>query len=254
MIKKILFISSLFCAGILSAQTFQLMDVNDVDISNTTHYEYGTPTELSATKFHIKNLTGSQQSFALKVEKVYVTGSNNGLACCFGVACFSANASVSGTQIINSGVGDNIAANGVYTDLKVSPVTWPWVDCAADSAEWIVTVYDPANPSDESTATIVWRCGVASVSIDEVGVNSVELNAFPNPAVSDLTIGYSIDANYNSANVDLYDVLGQKMMSRQINNLKGQVKLNVETLNAGIYFYAVKVDGQTIRTERVIVR
>jgi hypothetical protein len=254
MIKKILFISSLFFAGVLSAQTFQLLDHNDVDISNTTHYEYGTTTELGLTKFHVKNLTGSQADFALKVEKVHVPYTTSGLACCFGTACFSASATVSGTQIINSGVGDNVLANGIYTDLKISPVTWMWTVGGADYAEWIVTIYDPANPSDNSTATIIWQTGASTVSIDEVDESVVKLNAYPNPAKNNLTVSYSVDASFNKASIELFDVLGQKLISNELSSTKGEIKLDVSNLNAGVYFYSIRVNGQAIKTERIIVK
>ena len=253
MIKKILFVASIFVAGFASAQSFQLMDHNDVDISGTTHYEYGTPSDLGNTKFHIQNLTNGLKSFALKVEKIHVPYNNSGLSCCFGQACFSASATVSGTQIINNGSGDNIISNGIYTELKVSPITWPWVDCAIDSAVWTVTVYDPSNPSDESTATIIWRCGNAPTSVDEINASNVKLSAYPNPTSNNLTIQYSVDGNYDNIAVDLYDVLGQKLISQSLNNRGGKTNLDVSALNAGVYFYAIKVDGQTIRTERLIV-
>ena len=37
-------------------------------------------------------------------------------------------------------------------------------------------------------------------------------------------------------------------------NNKGTLRLDVSSLNAGVYFYAVNVDGQTLKTERVIVK
>lgn len=253
MIKKILFVTSIFAAGFASAQSFQLMDHNDVDISGTTHYEYGTPTELSATKFHIQNLTGATKSFALKVEKNYVPYNNSGLAVCFGTACFSASATVSGTQTINNGVGDDILANANYTDLKVSPVTWMWAP-SVDSAVWIVTVYDANNPSDEVVSTIVWKTGNAPTSVANIDAENVKLSAFPNPASEKLTVLYSVKGSFDNVNIDLYDVLGQKLISRQLNNSNGETRLDVSSLRAGVYFYAIKVDGQTIKTERVIIQ
>tara|TARA_B100000809_G_scaffold71156_1_gene68747 strand:+ start:657 stop:1424 length:768 start_codon:yes stop_codon:yes gene_type:complete len=255
MIKKILFIASLFCAGFVSAQSFQLLDYNGDDISGTTHYEYGDAPALDSTKFHIKNLTGTAKNFAVKVEKVYNNYTLCGnLAVCFGVDCYSGGGGVSGVQIINNSSGDAVAANSIYTKLKVSPQTWCWNNCAADSAEWIVTIYDETNPSDDVTATIIWRCGVAPVSVNEISNDVVKLNAFPNPAISSLTISYLIETNFDDAVIDVYDVLGQKMISKGLNSSKGQVDLNVETLNSGVYFYSIKVDGQIFKTERVIVK
>ena len=252
MIKKILFIASFFAIGIVSAQSLQMLDANDNDISGTTHYEYGDLAALAVTKFHVKNLTGTTKAFALKVTLEYTPSGNSGLGVCFGSACYSASGIIVATQIINNGIGDNVAANAIYTDLKVGPVTWPWVNCATDSAIWSVTAYDPANPSDSSSARIIWKCS-APVSIDEE-INITTLNAYPNPATDNLTISYAIEGNNNNARMDVYDVLGQKVTSHALNSNKGQVNLNVDNLNAGVYFYSIKVDNKAIRTERVIVK
>jgi len=256
MIKKILFAVSLFVVGFASAQSLQLMDANDNDISGTTHYENGTLSYLESTKFHVQNLTATTQDFAIKVTlECHPTYSINKLSVCFGTACYFADATVAGTQIIENTNGDAIidavAGNAIYTKLKVAPITWPWQDCAIDSAVWIVTVYDPANTADSSSARIVWACNAVSV---EEEVNVATLTAYPNPATDNLTISYVIDGNTNNARMDVYDVLGQKVTSHALNSNKGQVNLKVDNLNAGVYFYSIKVDNKAIRTERVIVK
>ena len=254
MIKNLLFVASIFSIGFCSAQSFQLLDHNDVDITNTTHYEYGTPATIALTKFHVKNLTNSQQNFALRVIREYVPYTNSSLACCFGTACFSASATVDGTQIINSGVGDVVAANDIYTDLKVSPVTWMWNSPSTDHAIWRVTVFDQNNPADSASALVVYADASSTVSLDEINSDEVKLNAFPNPATNNLTINYSVNGDFNRANVEMYDVLGQKLISEDLTTSNGQVKLNVSNLNAGVYFYSIRVNGQAIKTERVIVQ
>mgnify|MGYP005989451119 CR=1 FL=1 len=253
MIKKVLFISALFCIEFVAAQSFKLLDYNNVDISNTTHYEYGTKEILGETKFHVSNLTGSQRAFAVKVEKVYTPYSNSNLSVCFGPACFSADATINGTQIINNGTGDQIDQNAIYTDLKLAPITWPWLDCSKDSAVWKVTMYDPMNVTDETTATVVWRCGYP-VAIKELSEDLISLNSYPNPASVELNINYKIEATFNSALVVFYDMLGQKLFSKQLTTSKGKVILNVEHFNAGLYFYAIEVDGITVKTLKVLVK
>jgi hypothetical protein len=253
MIRKLLFVASFFAVGFVSAQSFQLLDHNDIDITGTTHYEIDSARNLGETKFHIKNLTNSQQAFSLKVERIYTPYTNSGLACCFGVACYSASGTVDGVQVINDGDGDNIEANAIYNDLKVAPVVWPWENCPLDSAVWRVTVYSSFNASDSASANIIWRCDQAT-SVQLIDQDAVKLKAFPNPVASHLTINYSIDGVFNTAFVDFYDMLGQKLVSTQLSSSKGQVLLDVGSFNAGIYFYAIKVDGQTIKTERVVVK
>ena len=258
MIKKTLFCASILSVGFVSAQSFQLMDYNDVDIANTVHYEYGTASELGQTKFHLENLTGSAKNFGVSVERIYYNGDHvfscNNLAVCFGTLCYSGLASVSGVQVINSGVGDVVAANTIYTELKLAPSTFCWDDCAIDSATWTVTVYDQNNPTDSVFSTIVWRCGPDPVSVEEITKENVRLNAYPNPAINVLTIGYFIDGEFDKASIDVYDVFGQKVAFKELNSGKGEVELSVENLGSGVYFYSIKVDGQSVRTERVVVR
>ena len=92
------------------------------------------------------------------------------------------------------------------------------------------------------------------LSTIELAKNSVTIKAYPNPVSSNLTINYSIEGNVDNARVDVYDVLGQVVSTYKLSNNKGQLKVNVDALTSGVYFYAIKVNDETIRTERVIVK
>ena len=313
MIKKILFITSLFAVGAASAQTFQFSDHNDVNIANTTHYEYGTPATLVFIKFHVKNLTGATERFAVKAIKESVPYTNSGLAVCFGPACYSASGSVSGVQLINGGSGDNVGANAIYTNLKISPVAWPWVNTILDSAVWNVVIFNETSSTDSVAARIIYKFrligdtngdgvigdGEIAGDIDGNGIidgnevagdvtgdgvigdgefaddnngdgvldsgdwltglneldgDDVELSAYPNPASDNLTVKYSVLGNATNITLNVYDVLGQEIVSNNLSGNKGSVKLNLESVNSGVYFYAIKVAGKTVRTERFIVR
>lgn len=328
MIRKILFITSLFAVSVASAQTFQFNDDNDVNIGNITHYEYGTVKTLDKIKFHIENLTGTDERFTVKVEWEYVPNANSDLAVCFGLACYSASATASGVQIINGGIGDVIPANGNYTDFKLAPVTWPWVNTVADSTIWNVTIYNETNSADSVASRIIFKFrimgdtngdgvigagevagdadgngiidgselagdvtgdgvigdgellgdlngdgkidgaevwgdangngvidgGEAALAVNEIDVKSIVLSAFPNPATDYLTIKYDLKTGANDIELNVYDVLGQEIVSRSLNVSRGSIKLDLEAINSGVYFYAIKIAGETLRTERFIVR
>jgi len=313
MFKKILFIASLFAIGAASAQTFQFSGVDDVSIANTNHYIYGNLKTLPFTKFHVENLTGSTQRFAVRttVEKVPVI--DNDLQVCFGVACFSVSSTITTEQVVNGGIGDEIVANGIYTEIKIAPVTWPWVSPASDSAVWEVVIFNEANASDFIEARIIWKfriigdtngdgvIGVGEIAgdidgngmidgseiagdvtgdgvigdgefagdnngdgnldsddwptaVNEIKGNEIELSAFPNPASSNITVVYNVKGGIDNNMLIVYDVLGQEIVSKKLNENKGSIKLDLESMNSGVYFYAIKVAGKTVRTERFIVR
>jgi len=251
--KFLLFNLSLLMVVGLSAQTFQLMDDNDVDISGTTHYEYGNATDLGLTKLHVKNLTGTTQAFGVRVTLEYSPYTLSDLAVCFGVACYSASATVNTTQIINSGNGDNVAGSAIYTDLKVAPVTWPWVNPATDSCIWRVTVFDSANPTDSSSALVIYRDN-STTSIDEFNSENVKLSAYPNPVSNNnVNISYSLNSNVE-AELVMYDLVGKEINTYSLKGIKDNFKMDISDLNSGVYFYSLRVNGKAIKTERLIVK
>jgi len=253
--KNIVFAISLLCTGFLSAQSFQIMDHNDVDIMNTTHHEYGTTSDLTSTKFHVKNLTGTDKYFAVRTILQYTPYSDSDLGICFGLtACYSALATDYTMQTINSGVGDTVLASATYNELKVAPLTWMWNTPATDSVVWRVVVFDQNVPSDSASAIIVWRDNSA-VSVEELTENDVEISAYPNPASgSEVTVTYDVAKNVDHAELVMHDLVGKELDSYVLNTNENKLKLNVSGLNSGVYFYAIKVNKKTLKTERLIVR
>lgn len=311
--KKIFFIASLLGVASVSAQTFKLMDHNDVDIANTTHYEYGTLATLPLSKFHVENLTGASASFAISAEKEYVPYSNSDFQACFGALCFSVSAGLSGPQLVDGGNGVSVAGGANYTDLKMAPVTWPWVNGVADSAVWNVVVFKEGASTDSVAARIIWKfrltgdinqdgvIGVGEVagdldengmidgsevagdvtgdgvigdgevvgdlngngvhdqsewstSVDDFGSDNIQLSAYPNPASDNVSIKYDVKGGSENVVLNVYDVLGQEIVSRNLDSVKGVEKIDVRSMNSGVYFYAIKVAEKTVRTERFIVR
>lgn len=249
MIKKILFISSLFVAGIVSAQSFQIMDHYDVSIEGTSHYENGSTMYLSETKFHIKNLTGSTATYTAKVYEI-VNPKSSDLQVCYGTNCFTADDNTSGAQT-NSG---SVALSGGQIDstFKVAPFTFTWG--TGDSARWRVTVFNLSNPNDSSSAVITWKEGVTSVEV--ISKEDVQVSAYPNPVSDLLTIDYNLKGwEVNSkAQIEIFDVVGRKKDQFNLVKAKGQLKLDVSDFTSGVYFYTINVGGQSLKTERIIIK
>ena len=216
----------------IDAQSFELLDANNVSIDGTTHYVYGTNIELDHVKFNINNLSNSTQTFALKVRQEYSPYPQSGLSICFLTFCFHASTGLFSTQIINNGVGDTIPANSQYnTNLDMRPVTWPWIDCPNDSSIWHITIYDPGNIADSSSARVIYKC-VTSTNIGE-SLNEASFNIYPNPTNSVL--------NFNSIITGrLYSVLGNEVL--RFNN---KSEIDISHLTKGVYF--LKTNGSTIR-------
>ncbi len=81
-------------------------------------------------------------------------------------------------------------------------------------------------------------------------VNSVvtaDINAYPNPANTDVTVTFLLDQNA-SANVFITNSVGQVVATQQVNNAianqESKVTFSTANLAAGVYFYTVEANGQ----------
>ena len=249
MIKKILFITAIFSAGFMSAQSFQIMDHNDVDITGTSHTEYGNGDVLGATKFHIKNLTGNTKTYTCDMQEISnVPGTD--WQVCYGTNCFSATAGIATVQVI--GGSNSIPGSQIDTTFKVAPFSGFGAWTGGETATWRVKVYDPQNVSDSASAIITWQN--YGVSVKEITSKDVALNAYPNPATDNISVSYSIDGITNNAQLSVFDIVDKKIKSYDLANNKNQLSINVSDLNSGVYFYSIMVEGKAIKTERVIVK
>ena len=248
MIKNILFFAATFISAGLMAQTFDLMDSNDNTIVGTTHYEYGNGNDLSLTKFHVGNVSGASASYTADVQEI----SNPigvDLQVCYGTACYIAPAGAS--TVYQVGDQSTVASGAYDATFKVGPFSQAWV--TGDSAIWKVIVRNVTDPLDTVSAVIIWKA-IETTAVNEISGTDVELSAYPNPASDNLTVKYNVKGSVANVVLNVYDVLGQEIISKNLNGNKGSIKLNLEAVNSGVYFYAIKVAGNTVRTERFIVR
>ena len=250
MIKNILFLAVTFVSAGLMAQTqtFDLMNSNDNTIVGVNHYEYGTGVSLSKTKFHVENVSGVSASYTADVQEIS-NPSGVGLQVCYGTACYTATAGVLTVQQIGNSI--TLAPTAIDQTFKVAPFSLVW--STGDSAVWKVIVRNTANPLDTVSSIITWKLGT-STFVNDLSSDEVVLSAYPNPATNNLTVKYNLQGRANDVKLNVYDVLGQELISRDLNDNKGSVKLDLKEVNSGVYFYAIKVAGETVRTERFIVR
>lgn len=79
-------------------------------------------------------------------------------------------------------------------------------------------------------------------------------NAYPTPAKDVVSFDYNFSSSANDAYVAIYSMTGQEMMRSAINDLQGKVSLNVSDLADGVYFYSLVVNGETVKSSKLVVR
>ena len=115
-------------------------------------------------------------------------------------------------------------------------IKWGDESCGTEIAQW----------------TYVWTQTVEPVSVyDAVNENVNTLAIYPNPAISETFVTVE---NTGVNTVSVYDMQGRLVSTESVSaNAGEQVRLNVETLTAGVYFVRVSNDG-AVRTAKLVVR
>ena len=106
---------------------------------------------------------------------------------------------------------------------------------------------DPHISSMTATITV----GESSVSINEAQIEN-GTNVYPNPFTSSLTVALNKELINDNSSIEfvLYDLLGNQVHS--IANVNAELtKIETNQLSNGIYIFAFKSNGETLRTGKL---
>jgi hypothetical protein len=94
-----------------------------------------------------------------------------------------------------------------------------------------------------------------SLNIIEKDEQISEVNTFPNPASEFVEIKFNTKSN-EVVNITVYDMTGKRVLDKNLGNIpygNQRVKLNVQGLNSGMYFYELR-QGTSVVTNKFIVK
>ncbi len=163
---------------------------------------------------------------------------------CWG-SCYGPATSVSpSAKSIPAGGSD---AESFYGDLETNGY------CGLTRVKY--TFYLKNDPTDKVEHTYVYDiwCGAAGVAANQSN-GEVISNMFPNPIQSIGTLNYDLSSkNFSEANLIVRNLTGAIVKNIKLTEEKGEVSLNVNDLNNGIYMYSLVLDGKAILTKKLTV-
>lgn len=110
--------------------------------------------------------------------------------------------------------------------------------------------YDENNMSDSSCIDL--RFDTQTLGIEDAS-QLTDLVAYPNPADNEMTIKYNLRAGLKSPKIEVYDVLGSKVRSKDIEDESGKFVLETMDLPSGMYFYKLKAEGTDLALRKFMV-
>jgi hypothetical protein len=85
-----------------------------------------------------------------------------------------------------------------------------------------------------------WTC---AVGVNETGDDNNEIKLFPNPTSGKFNVQVS---NLKVQNLEVYNVLGEKVYSKSLNDKQTSIEINLSDHADGIYFVKLFTDRETI--------
>lgn len=92
-----------------------------------------------------------------------------------------------------------------------------------------------------------------TISVTDYFSNEVFSNAYPSPATDKICFDYDFPTDVNKAMVVIYNMMGQEVIRKDINSHFGQLVIDVNNLNDGIYFYSLVVNNKTVKSNKIII-
>ncbi len=132
--------------------------------------------------------------------------------------------------------------------------------------------FDPnANADDGNCIPVVYGCmnffasnynpfantpdgSCTYTGIKELNGYQAALVNYPNPFINKTVIHYKFNIQqFQTAEIIIENLLGENIETIPIDDSQNYIQLSNENMDKGVYFYSLVVDGQTLKTSKLIV-
>ena len=247
--KKLLLLVFMLSAAAFSSysQNLVLSNLQGNLPTNAFITQVGTPDSVELiTYLYVKNTGASTINvFCKKVEVKKIDSVETTM--CWAGGCYPSFVNVSPNAA-------PILSGQTITDF-VGHYTWagysqPGFKPGESIVRWVF--YNEANANDSASVTIKYTSW--PVGLDEITSREGTLSAaYPNPAGETTRISYTLPEGSQGA-IMIRNLVGATVQTEQLRSGSGTITFRTSSLNDGIYFYSLVVDGKPIQTKKLVVR
>ncbi len=243
--KKLLLVSvpALLAVSLSAQSSFTVSDANQTSVvsGSTIVYYVDQATALETHDFDVHNVTSN--NLTVKVRKAIQSqaSASSVFYFCTDQLCYAPTTTLSG----------NVTLNASSQFLLVTDFT---PDNTTGISIVRYSVFNTANASDSIFFFIEYHVsptGVAAHSNVKANIGS----PMPNPASAVFNMNYNIGSSYGHGETKLvvYNMLGEAVKSEVLVDQQGTFRMDVSTLDAGVYFTSLEVNGKQLSTKRLVV-
>jgi hypothetical protein len=133
------------------------------------------------------------------------------------------------------------------TSVKMRLATFTSSNSPQDNKKWSVYNLPGILPCSDCSSGVT-----TGLSIQANEVSGERVAFYPNPVNEDLKLEYKIPVSSKVAKIKVYDLNGRLVEDYRISPSTDHILLP-SNYNNGLYLYSLEVDGQIIKTEKIIL-
>ncbi len=97
--------------------------------------------------------------------------------------------------------------------------------------------------------------GCNYMGMEQVKVNRLEVEVFPNPSTGRFTIAFVGTQNVEHGTVEIYNILGERVYASNYSLFTNHYSLDLSNQPNGVYFYrVVNNDGSVLGSGKLIIQ
>ncbi|MBL7884041.1 MAG: T9SS type A sorting domain-containing protein [Bacteroidia bacterium] len=237
--KLLLSITILFAGAQLNAQSFMLHDAQGANITGQT-INFNSSETFNQIAYHAHVMNMASTGKTVKVRRIALGTQPFAVSDFCWTACYdpSTNLSPFGILIPAGATDTSFIAHYTHNEEETGTTTYKY------------SFFDQNNPNDSVFFILNFNI---TVGLEEHKANAIVSSAFPNPASSLFSLKYDVNEYAKTAKIVVYDMLGKAVKEMVLENKQGTAKVDVSTLNAGVYFYSFMVDDKAILSKKIVV-
>ena len=104
-----------------------------------------------------------------------------------------------------------------------------------------------------------WPCPIdTSDTTDTIGIAEANVHysighLFPNPTADGFILEYDLSRQMKDVILEINDLIGNRVISRKLNNSQTQVEIKTENLSSNMYVCQVRSNGKTLSIQKLVI-
>ena len=257
--KKFLLTSVLVCFATvaLNAQNIEIYnsDGSAIITNDTIVFDHTVSPNVSEPDFShggfakIHNNSNDTVTIRLRrIERQIISGSEDYL--CWGITCFGKQLAgtlpdwdVNDESVVPA--GDTAGGTGLIVYIQPN-------DNPGD-AIYEYRFYAASDTSNQASFYVRWDISLFT-NINEIRDAVQKMEVYPNPAADQFTVDLNAKVSAANQEIIIRDMLGKNIQRQVITGSNETINFSTEGMQGGIYFVSYLIDGELLKTSKLVVR